>query len=148
MTKFTEWCEETETAVAAHKLCLLKANTMKLPHAVKLVAESIPDYYAAPKRVAHIFNRLGKPGVGKYVQERLPTMLSIKSGDLGEILCSAYVGEATPFNLGIRRLRWKDHRNMSMRGDDVLAFKLGPNGALKVLKAEAKSRENMTTKVI
>ena len=148
MTKFTEWCKETETTVAAHKLRLLKAETAKLPHAVKVVAAAVPDYYAAPERIAGIFKRLGKPGVAKYVQEKLPTTPSIKSGDLGEILCTAYVAEATPFNLGIKRLRWKDHRNMSMRGDDVLAFNLGPNGALKVLKAEVKSRAGMTTKVI
>lgn len=148
MTNFTEWCEETETAVAAHKLRLLKADTAKLHHAVKVVAAAVPDYYAAPERIAGIFKRLGKPGVAKYVQEKLPSTPSIKSGDLGEILCTAYVAEATPFNLGIKRLRWKDHRNMSMRGDDVLAFGLGPKGALKVLKAEVKSRAAMTTKVI
>jgi len=57
--------------------------------------------------------------------------------------------EATTFKLGIKRLRWKDHRNMSMRGEDVLAFSLGPTGgALKILKAEVKSRAAMTTSVI
>lgn len=148
MTKFTEWCEETETPVAVHKLRLLKADMAKLPHAVTVVAAAVPDYYAAPKRMAGIFKRLGKPGVAKYIEGKMPTTPSIKSGDLGEILCTAYVAEATPFNLGIKRLRWKDHRNMSMRGDDVLAFNLGPKGALMVLKAEVKSRVSMTTNVI
>ena len=50
-----------------------------------------------------------------------------------------------PFNLGIKRLRWKDHRNMSMRGEDVLAFNLDPKGGrLKILKAEVKSVASCT----
>lgn len=60
-----------------------------------------------------------------------------------------YVYEATPFNLGIKRLRWKDHRNMSMRGEDVLAFNFdSKSGSLKILKAEVKSRAGMRTAVI
>jgi len=57
--------------------------------------------------------------------------------------------EETTFKLGIKRLRWKDHRNMSMRGEDVLAFSLDPKtGSLKILKAEVKSRVSMATAVI
>lgn len=149
MSYFKEWCDETETSVSTNKLHLLAADPAKQPHAVKVVAGSIPEYYAAPSRIADILNRLGKPAAANFVEGKLPTLPSIKSGDLGEILCNAYVTEATNFKLGIKRLRWKDHRNMSMRGEDVLAFSLGPKaGALKILKAEVKSRVAMTTGVI
>lgn len=148
MTKFTEWCDETETSVSTHSLRLLKADPAKQTHAVSVVADAVPDYYARPERIAALLQKLGKPEVAKYVREKLPTTLSIKSGDLGEILCNAYVIEATAFNLGIKRLRWKDHRNMSMRGEDVLAFRLDPMGGVKILKAEVKSRVSMTTNVI
>lgn len=148
MTKFKEWCDDNETAVATHTLRLLVADPAKQPHAVQVIANAIPEYYAAHSRITGIFNKLGKPGVAKYLEEKLPTLPTIKSGDLGEILCNSYVIEATTFNLGIKRLRWKDHRNMSMRGEDLLAFNLGPKGALKILKAEVKSRASMTTKVI
>lgn len=56
--------------------------------------------------------------------------------------------ESTAFKLGIRRLRWKDHRNMAMRGDDVLAFHIPAAGRVRVLKAEVKSRAKMQTSVI
>lgn len=52
----------------------------------------------------------------------------------GENLCTAYVHEATPFNLGIKRLRWElDHRKYVDAGADVLAFRLsGKSGSLKI----------------
>lgn len=149
MTRFNEWCTDNETSVASHKLHLLTADPTKQPHAVQVVAKAVPDYYAAPSRIAGLLARLGRTDAAKYVSQKLPTLPTIKSGDLGEILCNAYVLEATPFKLGIKRLRWKDHRNMSMRGEDVLAFSLGAKGAgLKVLKAEVKSRASMPTSVI
>jgi len=92
---------------------------------------------------------LGKRSAAKYVKGKLPSLPNIRSGDLGEILCNAFVTETTTFKFGIRRLRWKDHRNMSMRGEDVLAFSLAPKtGALQVLKAEVKSGGTMKTAVI
>lgn len=149
MTKFKEWCDETETAVSTHELHLLVADPAKQTHAVKVIANAVPEYYAAPSRIAGILNKLGKPEAAKFVEEKLPTLPSLKSGELGEILCNAYVIEETTFNLGIKRLRWKDHRNMSMRGEDVLAFCLDPKTEyLKILKAEVKSRASMPTAVI
>lgn len=148
MTKFTEWCDETETSVSSHKLHWLNADKAKLAHATVVVARAVPDYYAAPSRIAELLDKLGKPAVAKYVAEKLPTTKSIRSGDLAEILCNAYVLEATAFTRGIKRLRWKDHRNMSMRGEDVLAFKFDTSGKLNVLKAEVKSRAAMSASVI
>lgn len=149
MGKFGEWCMTTEAATSPHKLSTLKGALSKRAHAIKVVAEAVPGYYADPKRVAGLLRRLGRNEVAKYIDEKLPTSVQIRSGDLGEILCNAYVLEGTAFKLGIKRLRWKDHRNMSMRGEDVLAFHFsGPNRTLNVLKAEVKSRAAMTSKVI
>ncbi len=149
MSKFSEWCAPAETPVSTHMLKFLKADPVKRTHAVGVLAEALPGYYADPDRLSGLLNRLGRPAVASYVQEKLPTSKQIRSGDLGEVLCNAYVIEGTVFKLGIKRLRWKDHRNMSMRGEDVLAFNLnGPGRTLNVLKAEVKSRAAMSTSVI
>lgn len=148
MTKFTQWCTETESGISTHKLHQLTASEVKIPDAVTLVASAVPEYYAAPSRISELLMRLGKPAAAAYVAGKLPTKKTIKSGDLGEILCNAYIFESTRFTLGIRRLRWKDHRDMSMRGEDVLAFNIDPKGVLSILKAEVKSRASMTTAVI
>ncbi|MFJ5299131.1 Hachiman antiphage defense system protein HamA [Pseudomonas sp. NPDC088368] len=148
MTRFVEWCVETESAVAAHKLHRLDAQSPKIPQAVKIVADALPSFYVVPSRLAGLLAKLGKPAASDYLNTKLPMTKAIRSGDLGEILCNAYVLESTHFKRGIKRLRWKDHREMSMRGEDVLAFRLDAKGGLHILKAEVKSRASMTSSVI
>lgn len=149
MIEFAKWCVETEESGPKHQLRRLALDGAKWERAINAVAQVVPSYYTDPKRIADLLKKLGKPAAAAHVEQKLPTQASIRSGDLGEILCNAYVYEATPFNLGIKRLRWKDHRNMSMRGEDVLAFNLNPKGGgLKILKAEVKSRAGMRTAVI
>jgi hypothetical protein len=149
MTKFKDWCVESEVTIGSHKLNLLAADGAKAPHAVKLVAGAIPVYYAAPVRVAGLLRTLGNSAAAKFIEEKMPTTPQIRSGDLAEILCTSYVNETTSYTQGIKRLRWKDHRNMSMRGEDVLAFNLNTaNGRLDVLKAEVKSRATLTSSVV
>ena len=149
MIKFLEWCVETEESVSTHRLRLLSADSAKHAQVVDALSEEVPNYYADPSRVAQLLKKLGKAATANFVEQKLPTQATIRSGDLGEILCTAYVHEATPFNLGIKRLRWKDHRNMSMRGEDVLAFRLSArSGSLKILKAEVKSAASMSSTII
>jgi len=147
--EFTKWFVKTEETVQKHRLHGLRIAAGMQAQATGAIARAIPSYYTDPKRIADLLKKLGKPAAAAHVEQKLPTQANIRSGDLGEILCSAYVYESTPFNLGVRRLRWKDHRNMSMRGEDVLAFNLDPkSGSLKILKAEVKSRSQMQTTVI
>lgn len=149
MTQFAEWCSLADIPAANHKLQVLNADPLKRGQAIAMVAVAVPDHYVTPGRLADLLTRLGRTAVAAYVKEKLPTSPSIMSGDLGEILCTCFVHEGTPFTLGIKRLRWKDHRNMAMRGDDVLAFSLGHGvNGLRVLKAEVKSRAKMLTSVI
>jgi hypothetical protein len=148
MIDLAKWCIETEESVPKHKLRRLAVDSAKEAAAIGAIAKAVPSYYTDPKRIANLLKKLGKPAAAAHVEQKLPTQATIRSGDLGEILCNAYVHEATPFSLGIKRLRWKDHRNMSMRGEDVLAFNLDSTGALKILKAEVKSRAGIRTAVI
>jgi len=149
MIEFAKWCIDTEEPVPRHKLRRLELDAAKQARAIAAVAKAVPGYYTDPRRIADLLKKLGKPAAGAHVEQKLPTQATIRSGDLGEILCNAYVLEATPFKLGIRRLRWKDHRNMSMRGEDVLAFSLEPKTAgLKILKGEAKSRAGLSAAVV
>lgn len=149
MSKFAEWCVSSESTVASHRLSVMEAVAGKRAHAVKVVAGIIPGYYAEPERMSELLTKLGRPAIAKYIEEKLPSKANIRSGDLGEVICNAYVHEGTAFKLGIKRLRWKDHRNMSMRGEDVLAFQfIGPSQKLSVLKAEVKSGAKMSSTVI
>lgn len=148
MTKFGEWCDRYDTDFSPHTMTLLSAVPHGMTYAKKVVAAAVPSYYTQPKRVAQLLADLGKPAAAKYVAEKLPTTVAIRSGDLGEILCNAYLLEATTYKRGIRRLRWKDHRNMSMRGEDVLGFMVATDGTLHVMKAEVKSSASMSSTTI
>ena len=145
MTRFVEWCTEVVVGCSApHSHTMLTADASKFDASVAIVADVIPDHFLPPNRLAEMFARLQRHEVAELILNRLPESAQLKSGDLGEVLCTTFVREKTPFTLGIKRLQFKDHRNMSMRGDDMLGFNLNPvTGKLTVLKAESKSNATM-----
>lgn len=150
MTRFAEWCTEIAAGCSApHSHTMLTADVSKFDASVAIVANVIPDHFLSPSRLAEMFARLQRHEVAELIQNRLPESAQLKSGDLGEVLCTTFVREKTPFTLGINRLQFKDHRNMSMRGDDMLGFNLNPTtGKLTVLKAESKSNAVMPASIV
>jgi hypothetical protein len=149
LAQFAKWCDTTTEELNGHEINILVGDPEKTATAVNILADTIPGYYAAPKRVADLLRKHGREGVAKYIEEKLPTTKAIRSGDLGEILGIAYLGEFTAFKYSIKRLRWKDHRNMAMRGEDVLAFSIEKNkGQFQVLKGEVKSRLALSASVV
>ena len=73
---------------------------------------------------------------------------SIRSGDLDEILAAEYIAERTPFTVPIKRLCWKDNRNIAMRGEDVIGIERQPGSRTLRLKTEAKSRASLTAATV
>ena len=117
--------------------------------ACKLIADIIPDHYASPERVAAILDKLGKEQAAAYLRQKLPQESKIRSGDLGEILATQYIDDCTNYKAPIKRLRWKDHREMAMRGDDVIGIALPTKTAsIKFLKSEVKSRKSLSRRVV
>lgn len=148
MTPFKKWCDRTDQEVNGHELTVLTGLTGKFAIAQAELATIVPGHYAAEDRVAQILGRLGKKRAAEYVRQKLPKTKSIRSGDLGEILGSEYIEEATDYEVAVDRLRWKDHREMAMRGDDVIAIKLAAGSKLHFLKGEIKSRASLSGAVL
>ncbi|MGS2804649.1 hypothetical protein [Nocardia sp. MW-W600-9] len=88
---------------------------------VAWAAALMPRQYAA----ASILRRLGKPRAAEYLENKLPTSAATNTrfGDLGEIIGSHYAARDLGYRM-IARLRWKDHREMPMRGDDILGVRV------------------------
>lgn len=146
---FDEWCECEDREVHGHDLTLLTADDGHLQDACGEIAALIPTHYAAEEHVARILERLGKAEAAKFIREKLPESAAIRSGDLGEILAAEYIAVHMTYTVPIKRLRWKDHRNMAMRGDDVIGIEQhAENGRLSFLKGEAKSRVTLSTTVV
>lgn len=149
MSNIKAWCDETVVNVGKHSLVYLEADATALASTgVASVAAAIPGHYATPDRVADILQRLGKPAVADYIQTKLPQGAKSRSGDLGEILATSYVSEFTGYSIGVFKLRWSDHREMAMRGDDVLGIRLDPSVTVKFLKGEVKSRATLSKKTV
>jgi len=103
--------------------------------------------YVSAERYADILTKLGKPAAAQYLREKLPQTKSMRSGDLGEVLAISYIEQETIWNQTAKKLRWKDHREMAMRGDDLLAIGFD-DGGIRFLKGEAKSRANLSKTIL
>jgi hypothetical protein len=123
---------------------MLDADPGRIAAAVKAVADVVPGHYASHERVARLLKRLGKREAAKFIEGKLPRSKQIRSGDLGEILATSYVTEFTGYS-AVFRLRWKDHREMAMRGEDIIGLQIDPIKKLKFLKGEAKSNVSLST---
>lgn len=149
MISFVAWCDTQESKIAGHSLTVMQVRSIDLGAARESLAALIPTHYVAEEHIARILERLGKKEAADFILQKLPTSKSMRSGDLGEILATEYVTQQTGYAVPIKRLRWKDHRNMAMRGDDVIGILQDPTtGRLQFLKTESKSRANLQAGII
>lgn len=120
----------------------------KLDAGLSAVVDALPEYYVAEHRLARVLRRQGKAAAAALLEARLPTSKQMRSGDLAEILGTAFINELTPYEIGVFRLQWKDHRNMAMRGDDLIGVAWDQNGQGRFLKGEAKSRATLASQTV
>lgn len=123
------------------------APTTTIGAGVDWAASEIPNQYTGPDRIAAILADLGKPAAAEYLEGKLPASKRTRSGDLGEIIGAQYATLELGFRV-VERLRWRDHREMPMRGDDLVGVRAATNGSLELLKGEAKSRATLRTATV
>ncbi len=150
LVQFNEWCITANAVVGDHNLSLLNGEIDKLETGIVETAAVVPGHYAAEEQVSRALARLGKTAAAALIQGKLPTTKGMRSGDLGEIYATEWIDDhCDGYSAPIKRLRWKDHRNMAMRGDDVIAINMDPESQrLRFLKTEAKSRVRLTGQVL
>lgn len=144
MVQFNDWCDSTDTPVGNHRLTVVAGRVADTATGVQATAAAVPSHYAAEERIASALTRLGKVAAARMITDLLPQTAQIRSGDLGEIFATEWIDAHSSYRAPIKRLRWKDHRNMAMRGDDVIGFKYDlVTQRLLFLKTESKSRVNL-----
>ncbi|MBO9829267.1 DUF1837 domain-containing protein [Xanthomonas sp. A2111] len=149
MAQFNDWCSAVDTQVGNHFIRVMTGQPERLPAGMQATAAIVPTHYASEEQVARALARLGKPAAAALIQGKLPTTKAIRSGDLGEIYATEWIDAHTAYRAPIKRLRWKDHRNMAMRGDDVIGIlQDAQTQRLHFLKTEAKSRALLTAQVL
>ncbi|MET4218707.1 hypothetical protein ABIB00_003925 [Bradyrhizobium sp. LB14.3] len=150
MAQFNNWCLSLDEHVGQHVRRVITGQAASLDVGIQATAAIIPGHYASEEQVARALARLGKPAAAALIQSKLPTTKQIRSGDLGEIYATEWIdAHSGGYRAPIKRLRWKDHRNMAMRGDDVIGILQDPQTQrLHFLKTEAKSRATLTAQVL
>ena len=148
MALFEPWCrcERTDTG-NKH----LPKYTEKVGGRAKIKAQLPPvlrSHYDDVDRIVEDVAQLGFDGAAALLAERMPRSDRARSGKLGEILATELVEENLGYRVPIRRLRYKDGREMALRGDDFIGVVVETNGNLRFAKGESKSRENLSKTTI
>lgn len=146
MAQFDAWCISVDAPMGNHFRRVMTGQVASLGVGIQATAAIVPSHYASEEHVARALARLGKPAAAALIESKLPTTKQIRSGDLGEIYATEWIdAHSGGYRAPIKRLRWKDHRNMAMRGDDVIGILQDPQSQrLQFLKTEAKSRATLS----
>lgn len=144
----TRWLATTSSTVGKHPLHLMTEVPGVRAGVLDDVRHIVRSHYVSPELTAKRIAELGAPKTAELLREHVPTTKTARSGDLGEVLATEIAEQTLKFNVPIRRLRWKDGRNMALRGDDIVGVRVATNGKLAFLKGESKSRAALTTGVL
>jgi hypothetical protein len=112
------------------------------------LAEKVRSHYVDNERISQDIQSMGYNRVAAVLEARLPQTARARSGDFGEIIATELAEEELGYDVPIRRLRYKDGRELALRGDDVIGFKVTPKQKLSILKGESKSRVDLSADVI
>jgi len=146
MTKpfFTDWMAATKPDPTVADLVVLKEKRDSRALVAKAIRDAVTDHLVG----LEVIERMGGyPKTLEFMRNKLPAYKKVRSGDLGEILASEYIDQCMGFTVPVKRLRWKDDRNTTMRGNDVIAIQARGKRWL-LLKAESKSRARLDKGVV
>lgn len=133
---------------------LIQLNNGETQTLIDWLVALVPEhYYDLSSELTRLGTKYAKDTASKLVNNQLlahlPTKKTIQSGDIGEILTRHYIDQETGFSTLMFKLRFKDHNEMAMRGDDVLAFQLNDDPTkIRFLKGESKSAQGLSTDVM
>lgn len=136
---FDPWCEPYTDAHGEHLRILLLEKPGARRQAINRLVDAMQQHYQDPDITARRLARLGAPKTARLFKEHLPTRIRARSGELGEILATEYVIRQLRFRVPVFRLRYKDGRNMALRGDDIFGITWVERKPV-LLKGEVKSR--------
>jgi hypothetical protein len=145
---FDRWLSIQKTNAGRHVLLICTENPGSRDNVIIELRDIVRSHYVAPEITVRRIAELGAPRTAELLREHLPTSKTARSGDLGEVLATELTERRLAFRVPIRRLRWKDGRDMALRGDDIVAIARDPKGRLTFLKGESKSRANLTSTVV
>jgi hypothetical protein len=149
MPLFADWCDCTDSTDAGRKHLL---KYIEKTNGRAAITASLPSvlrsHYDDASRIADDVAQLGYTKAAALLAERMPRSKTARSGELGEILATELVEESRGYRVPVRRLRYKDGREMALRGDDFIGVHVEADRSLRFAKGESKSRANLAKTAI
>lgn len=146
---FDDWCNIEETAEGQKKRLYGLRERVGGRAAIRgELVERIRSHYDKVEQIAKDIERLGFPGASAILNERMPRTPRARSGEVGEIIAVEFIEFRTSFYVPVRRLRYKDGREMALRGDDFLGVDEDEQEKLLFLKGESKSGQVVSSAVV
>lgn len=140
---FENWCDRTNRQREKKRLLQLTERAGGRGAIWADLCHAVRSHYDDLRRISRDIEELGYTNAAAVLRERLPRTRRARSGEIGEILGTELVEEELGFKVPIRRLRYKDGREMALRGDDLVGIALDDREQLHLLKGEAKSRRTL-----
>lgn len=148
LNPINRWLECSESAVGRHSLRVVTERNGSRSSILDDLRELVRGHYVDPQLTAKRIASLGAPKTAALLREHIPTRKNARSGDLGEVLATELAEQQLKYDVPIRRLRWKDGREMALRGDDIIGVRRTSDRKLLLLKGESKSRATLSTAVL
>ena len=146
---FEDWCDIEELGQEDKKfLFTLMEKRGGRAVVMAVLIDRVRSHYDDLEHIADDVKELGFPDAAAILRERLPQTPGARSGEIGEILATEFIEFTTDFRVPVRRLRYKDGRNMALRGDDFLGVQEIDDDRFLLLKGEAKSRRQLSSTVV
>ena len=142
---FDEWLTAKTSDVGRHTLSVFRESNGTRAKCLDRLRQIVRSHYVTPEVTAERLAALGAPQTAALLKEHLPTLKRARSGDLGEIVATEIAECRLAYQVPVRRLRWKDGREMALRGDDIVGLARGASNKLRFLKGESKSRATLAT---
>jgi hypothetical protein len=145
---FDLWLEVNTREIRKHRLVSLREVDGMRDEVLRELQGAVRKHYVASETMERRIAELGATETADLLHEGVPRSKRCRSGELGEILATEFVIRRLGYEVPVLRLRWKDGREMALRGDDLVAVYRERGRALIMLKGEAKSRTRLTQTVV
>lgn len=144
---FDEWCDRNEEELDKNKRFLKLAERARGRETIwPNLWQAVRSHYDDLQRIERDVKDLGYSKAAEVLRERLPRSTRARSGEIGEILGTELVEEELGFKIPVRRLRYKDGREMALPGDDLVGIQVDDQDRLHLMKGEAKSRPRISAR--
>src|SRR5690606_21510591 len=112
-----------------------------------ILVSEYSETYLSKSSFERTMKSLGQQAAYSKLKSKFPQGKKLRSGDVGEVISRTYIEKHLDYVVPIKKLQWRNHREMDMRGNDVIAIKIDGDEK-QFIKGEAKSVQSMNNKTL